>query len=203
MHKVFGDMLSGNCYKIKLLLQFLQIPHEWVPIDILAGETHKPAFTKMNPNTRIPVVELSPGQYLWESNAILNYFAEGTTFLPNDRYSRAQVLQWQFFEQYSHEPYIATARYINKYLGLPKEREAEYHGKQPGGHKALAIMDKHLAAQQFFVGTQPTIADISLYAYTHVAEEGGFDLSGYGQIQRWFKDFEQIPGYLKMLRENG
>jgi glutathione S-transferase len=202
MYEVFGDMLSGNCYKIKLLMRFLEIPHEWTHVDILVGGTHTDQFKRMNPNTRIPVVELAEGQYLWESNAILNYFAEGTEFLPQATYDRAKVLQWQFFEQYSHEPYIATARYINKYLGLPKAREAEYHAKQPGGHKALAVMEQHLAENQFFLGNQATIADISLYAYTHVADEGGFDLSAYVNIQRWFRDFEQIPGYIKMSREN-
>ena len=202
MYKVFGDMLSGNCYKVKLLLQFLNLPHEWVHVDILANETQTGDFRRMNPNARIPVVELADGSYLWESNAILNYFAEGTQFLPQDRYQRAKVLQWQFFEQYSHEPYIATARYINRYLGLPQEREAEYYGKQAGGHKALAVMDRHLSENQFFLGTQATIADISLYAYTHVADEGGFDLSDYGNIQRWCQDFETIPGYIAMAREN-
>ncbi|NER82092.1 MAG: glutathione S-transferase family protein [Leptolyngbya sp. SIO1D8] len=202
MYKVFGDMLSGNCYKVKLLMQFLRIPHQWIPVDILAKETHTSQFQRLNPNQRIPVIELDNEQYLWESNAILNYFAEGTKFLPAAKYERAKVLQWQFFEQYSHEPYIATARYINKYLGLPKEREAEYRGKQVGGHKALAVMDKHLAGNQFFLGTQATIADISLYAYTHVADEGGFDLSSYIHIQRWFRDFEDIPGYIKMAKEN-
>ena len=202
MCRVFGDMLSGNCYKIKLLMQFLEIKHEWVHVDILAKETHTEEFKQMNPNTRIPVVELGDRNYLWESNAILNYFAQGTKFLPPERYQRAKVLQWQFFEQYSHEPYIATARYINKYLGLPQAREAEYHAKQAGGHKALSVMEQHLAENKFFLGANATIADISLYAYTHVADEGGFDLSEYTNIQRWFKDFEQIPGYLKMAREN-
>ncbi len=202
MYKVFGDMLSGNCYKIKLLMQFLGITHEWIHLDILAGETHTAEFKTMNPNARIPVIVLNDGQYLWESNAILHYLAEGTEFLPQGRYEKAQVLQWQFFEQYSHEPYIATARYINKYLGLPKEREAEYHGKQVGGHKALAVMEQHLAEHQFFVGNRLTIADISLYAYTHVADEGGFDLSKYVNIQRWFRDFENVPNYVKMAREN-
>ena len=201
MYKVFGDRLSGNCYKVKLLMQFLNIPHEWVEINILANETHSDDFRHMNPNGRIPVVALENDRYLWESNAILNYFAEGTHFLPQDSYQRAKVLQWQFFEQYSHEPYIATARYINKYLGLPKEREADYYGKQAGGHRALTVMEQHLANNQFFVGTQVTIADISLYAYTHVANEGGFELSNYTNIQRWLRDFEQTPGYIKMTAE--
>ena len=191
-------MQSGNCYKVKLLMQFLSIPHEWIHVDILAKETHTEAFQRMNPNARIPVIVLPDGPYLWESNAILNYLAEGSDFLPQDRYQRAKVLQWQFFEQYSHEPYIATARYINKYLGLPKERETEYHAKQAGGHKALAVMDSHLKEHQFLLGSQATIADISLYAYTHVADEGGFDLAPYSHIRRWFKDFEQIPGYITM-----
>ncbi|MEM1308413.1 MAG: glutathione S-transferase family protein [Cyanobacteria bacterium P01_H01_bin.153] len=202
MCKVFGDMLSGNCYKIKLLMQFLSIEHEWIHVDILASETHTEAFKRMNPNARIPVVELTDGRYLWESNAVLNYFAEGTEFLPQEKYERAKVLQWQFFEQYSHEPYIATARYINKYLGLPKEREAEYKAKQIGGHKALSVMEKHLTENKFFLGDNVSIADISLYAYTHAADEGGFDLSGYMNIQRWFRDFESIPNYVKMAREN-
>lgn len=202
MYKVFGDILSGNCYKIKLLLEFLDIEHEWVHVDILASETNSEEFKRMNPNARIPVVELGDGKYLWESNAILNYLAESTEFLPQEKYEKAKVLQWQFFEQYSHEPYIATARYINKYLGLPKEREAEYYAKQIGGHKALSVMEKHLAENKFFLGASATIADISLYAYTHVADEGGFDLSEYVNIRRWFKDFEGIPGYIKMAREN-
>lgn len=201
IYKVFGDMLSGNCYKIKLLMEFLNIEHEWIHLDILARETQTEAFKQMNPNARIPVIALGEGDYLWESNAILNYLAEGTEFLPQDRYARAKVLQWQFFEQYSHEPYIATARYINKYLGLPQAREAEYHAKQIGGHQALAVMEKHLAEHQFFLGAQATIADISLYAYTHVADEGGFDLSEYVNIQRWFGDFEAISGYIKMAQE--
>ena len=200
MYKVFGDMLSGNCYKIKLLMQFLELKHEWIHIDILANQTHTNEFKRMNPNTRIPVIQLEDDTYLWESNAILNYLAQDTKFLPDDRYQKAQVLQWQFFEQYSHEPYIATARYINKYLGLPEERKAEYHGKQAGGHKALKVMNDHLANRQFFVSDSVTIADISLYAYTHVADEGGFDLSSYTNIHRWFKDFEAIPNYIEMKR---
>lgn len=198
MYKVYGDMLSGNCYKIKLIMQFLGIEHRWEHIDILANETHTEAFKTINPNERIPALEISGGLYLWESNAILNFLAEGSAFLPGDRLERAKVLQWQFFEQYSHEPYIATARYINKYLGLPEERKQEYEAKQPGGHHALAIMDAHLGGNKFFLGAAPSIADISLYAYTHVAHEGGFDLSSYHSIRRWFVDFEGIPGYIKM-----
>ncbi len=202
MYKVFGDMLSGNCYKVKLLMRFLDIEHEWIHIDILAGETHSNDFKKKNPNTKIPVLDIDDGRYLWESNAILNYLADGTEFLPEDKFTRAKILQWQFFEQYSHEPYIATARYIKKYLGLPKERESEFYAKQTGGHKALQIMDNHLSENKYFLGNVLTIADITLYAYTHVAEDGDFDLSKYSNIKRWFADFESTSGYIKMSREN-
>lgn len=202
VYKIYGDMLSGNCYKIKLLMQFLNIEHKWIHVDILAGKTHTKAFKLMNPNARIPVIDLGHDRYLWESNAILHYFANGTNLLPADRYLNAEVLQWQFFEQYSHEPYIATARYINKYLGLPEERKAEYYSKQSGGHHALKVMNDHLANHQYFVDNKLSIADISLYAYTHVAHEGGFDLSAYIHIIRWLKDFETTPNYIKMARNN-
>ncbi|MCF6225590.1 MAG: glutathione S-transferase family protein [Xanthomonadales bacterium] len=202
MYKVYGDMLSGNCYKIKLIMNFLEIEHEWIHIDILTSETHMDSFRMMNPNARIPVLKINEGKYLWESNAILNYLAQDTIYLPTDRYEKSIALQWQFFEQYSHEPYIATARYIKKYLGLPKNREGEYLSKQEGGHKALSLMEEQLKKSKFFLGDKPTIADICLYAYTHVAEEGGFSLAEYRNIQRWFSDFVLIPGYVKMDREN-
>ena len=198
MLKVYGDIQSGNCYKVKLLMCLLNIEHQWIVVDILAGETHSEDFKKMNPNTRIPVLEFDDGSVLCESNAILNYLAENTRFLPVDSYHRALVLQWQFFEQYSHEPYIATARYINKYLGLPEERVAEYHSKQEGGHKALLVMEDQLSQSPFLAGENMTIADISLYAYTHVAHEGGFDLSRYQAIQDWFTRIESQPDYLAM-----
>ena len=118
--------------------------------------------------------------------------------LPSEALSHAKVLQWQFFEQYSHEPYIATARYINKYLGLPKDREEEYRSKQTGGHRALKIMDEHLTGQDYFVDNTLSIADISLYAYTHVAHEGGFELSNYSNIQAWLKRVEHDCGHIKM-----
>lgn len=198
MLRIYGDSLSGNCYKIKLLLNILSIEHEWIHVDILAGETHTDAFKKMNPNRRIPVLVLANGSILLESNAILNFLAEGSEYLPKDRYLRAQVLQWQFFEQYSHEPFIATARYINKYLGLPKERRAEFEAKQEGGHKALSVLEQQLSRSDFLVGASLTIADISLYAYTHVAHEGGFDLEGYVAIRRWIDRIEQRDDYLAM-----
>ena len=198
MYKVYGDIQSGNCYKIKLLMSFLELEHEWLHVDILKGEAHSDEFRKLNPNTRIPVLELSAGSTLTESNAILNFLADGSEFLPAENFLRAQVLQWQFFEQYSHEPYIATARYINKYLGLPIERRAEYEAKQEGGHKALSVLEQGLTKSGFLVGETLTIADISLYAYTHVAHEGGFDLSSYTAIGKWLARIEQHANYFAM-----
>jgi len=202
-YRVYGDMLSGNCYKIKLIMQFLSIEHEWVHVDILAGETQTPKFGKMNVNGKIPVLEINDAEYLCESNAILNFLAEGSAFLPSGGLQRARVLQWQFFEQYSHEPYIAVARYINKYLGLPKDRQAEYESKQQGGRKALSVMEDQLSNTSYLVGESATIAAISLYAYTHVAHEGGFNLQDYPHIQAWFRRIESLPGYVEMARENG
>lgn len=145
MFKVYGDSQSGNCYKVQLLLHHLGIEHHWIEVDILAGDTHSAGFLAMNPNGKIPLLQLPSGEYLAESNAILNYLAHGTRYLPDDRLERARVLSWQFFEQYSHEPYIAVARFIARYLGLPESRRAEYEARQAGGHRALAVMEHALA----------------------------------------------------------
>lgn len=198
MYKVYGDIKSGNCYKIKLLMSLLDIAHEWVHVGILDGETRVAAFLAMNPNAKIPVLEIGPGVHLAESNAILNYLAEDTDFLPADGLDRARVLQWQFFEQYSHEPYIAVARFIAKYLGLPESRRQEYLAKQDGGHKALRVMESQLKETRFLAGDRYTIADISLYAYTHVAGEGGFDLSLYPAISAWLKRVSDHPRHVTM-----
>jgi glutathione S-transferase len=196
--RVYGDLLSGNCYKIALLLSHLDTPYEWVHIDILTGASHTPAFLARNPIGKIPVLELPDGRNLFESNAILNFLADGTALLPSDPWLRALVLQWQFFEQYSHEPYIATARYIAKYLGLPESRRAEYQAKQTGGHAALGVMETQLSRHDFFVGERFTIADISLYAYTQVADEGGFSLDGYPAIRRWLARVAALPRHMPM-----
>jgi glutathione S-transferase len=196
--RVYGDMHSGNCYKIKLLMNHLDMPHEWHHVDIMKGESRTPAFLARNPNGRVPLLELPDGRHLAESNAILNFLASGTALLPEDPWLRAQVLQWQFFEQYSHEPYIATARYIALYLGLPEARRAEYEGKQKGGHAALQVMESHLANLDYFVGDRFTIADISLFAYTHVAHEGGFSLAAYPAINRWIARIAAHPKHLTM-----
>ena len=196
--RIYGDIKSGNCYKIKLLCAFLALEHEWIHVDILAGETQRAEFLARNPNGRIPLLELDDGRTLSESNAILNYLAADSNLLPADSYQRAKVLQWQFFEQYSHEPYIAVARYIALYLGLPEERRDEYEAKQAGGHKALAVMEQQLVQSPYLVGETATIADISLYGYTHVAHEGGFNLSDYPAIRDWLARVEALPGYIAM-----
>jgi glutathione S-transferase len=201
VYRVYGDLGSGNCYKIKLLLCYLGLEHDWRHVDILAGEARAPEFLARNPIGKVPVLELPGGEYLAESNAILYYLAEGTRYWPSDRLQRAQVLAWQSFEQYSHEPYIAVARFIAKYLGLPEERRAEYESKHERGYRALDIMERHLASRDYFVGGHLTIADISLYAYTHVAHEGGFSLEPYPAIRGWLAAVAGEPGHVTMQGE--
>lgn len=198
--KIYGDGLSGNCYKIQLLCSLIGLEYQWVEIDVLAGDTQSDKFLTKNPNGKIPLLELVDGRFISESNAILNYLAVGTNYLPDDNYSRAMVLQWQFFEQYSHEPYIAVARYIAKYLGLPDDRRADYESKQPGGHKALRVMENQLLQTDFLIGDVCTIADISLFAYTHVADEGGFDLASYPAILSWLARIKTLPDYQAMIK---
>ncbi|WP_255044845.1 glutathione S-transferase family protein [Photobacterium pectinilyticum] len=163
---------AGNCLKIKLLLSFLGIEHQWKHVNILDNETKTTEFLALNPNGKIPTVVLNDGRVLCESNAILEYFAKNTPYLPKDSYQRAKVYEWLFFEQYSHEPYIAVARFIQKYQGMPEHRLEEYKSLQSGGHKALQIMELQLSKSKFLVGGSISIADIALYAYTHVADEG-------------------------------
>ena len=196
--KIYGDIYSGNCYKLKLLCSLLSIQHQWIAVDILKGETQTPEYLKMNPSGKIPLLVTDEGEYLAESNAILFYLARNSHFLPQDNIQQARVLQWQFFEQYSHEPYIAVARFIARYLGLPDDRKAEYESKQAGGYRALDVMEHRLDKGQFLVGNQCTIADISLYAYTHVADEGGFDLCRYPAILSWLKRIQSLDGYIEM-----
>ncbi|MHC4221296.1 MAG: glutathione S-transferase family protein [Planctomycetota bacterium] len=196
--KIYGDNHSGNCYKLKLLCSLLSIPHHWIDVDILNGETQTSEFLQMNPDGKIPVLVMEGGEYLAESNAILFYLAQNSHMLPEDDFQLAKVLQWQFFEQYSHEPYIAVARFIARYLGLPEDRKEEYKNKQTGGYRALDVMELRLQKGQFLVGNQCTIADISLYAYTHVADEGGFDLSQYPAVLNWLKRIQSLDGYVGM-----
>lgn len=196
--KIYGDIQSGNCYKIKLLASILEIDHEWTEVDILANETQTDEFLKKNPNGKIPLLELDDGRCISESNAILNYLAEGSGLSSEDAYEKAKILQWQFFEQYSHEPYIAVARFISKYLGLPDDRKEEYKSKQAGGHKALKVMEDQLSITDYLVSDRMSIADISLYGYTHVANEGGFELSEYPAIQKWINRIQSHQNYVGM-----
>jgi glutathione S-transferase len=196
--KVWGDSRSGNCFKIRHLCAELDIDYEWQEVDILASETRTPEFLRMNPNGKIPLVDLGAGRYLAESNAILAYLADGSTLAGADRYERALVLQWMFFEQYSHEPNIATSRFIIRYLGNPPDRQAALADKHAAGHRALAVMEQQLAAGEFMVGDRFTLADIALFAYTHVADEGGIDLSPYPAIRGWIDRVASRPRFAPM-----
>ena len=199
---LYGDAQSGNCYKIILLASLLDLPYQWQPVDILAGETQKESFTTLNPAGQIPVIELESGEYLAESNAIIQYLANGTTWWPVERLAQAQVLKWMFFEQYSHEPYIAVARFIRHYQGMPAERLEEFKSKQAGGIKALNTMEQQLSQHHFIAGEKPSIADIALFAYTHVAADGGFELAPYTGIRDWIDRITRMPGFIEIGAAN-
>jgi glutathione S-transferase len=185
MLTVYGMKASGNCYKVQLLLELLGRPYRWVEVNSAAGETRTPEFLAKNPNGRVPLLELEDGRRLPESNAILCFLAEASPFLPKDAFARAQVLQWLFFEQYSHEPYVAVARFICGWLPEDHPRRAELPRLRERGHQALAVMEQHLAGQHYFVGERCTVADLALYAYTHKAADGGFDLAPYPALRAW------------------
>jgi glutathione S-transferase len=176
---------SGNCYKVKLLLEQLQRPYTWEEIDIMQGSTRTAQFLAMNPNGKVPTLQIEPGVFLTESNAILHYLADGTAFLPADTLEHARALQWMFFEQYSHEPSIAVARFICKYLPVDHARRAELPRLHERGYHALAVMEQHLSAHNYFVAERYSIADIALFAYTGEAHIGGFNLAGYPAVGRW------------------
>jgi glutathione S-transferase len=198
MYTVYGDRRSGNCYKLQLALEQLALPYRWVDVGVLDGATRTPEFLALNPNGKVPVLQLPDGRPLPESNAALHYLADGSPLLPNDRYEHAQVLQWMCFEQYSHEPNIATARFIVQYLGRPAAREADLQAKMAPGRRALGVMEGHLAHHDWFVAGRYTIADIALYAYTHVAAEGGFELDDYPHIRTWLARVSAQPGYVPL-----
>lgn len=195
---IYGDHQSGNCYKIRLVAEMLGQTYTWHHVDILAGESHTPDFLALNPNGKIPVVRFDDGRLLSESNAIINYLAHGSALVPSDPFARAQVQQWQFFEQYSHEPQVAVARYLQKYLGLPDDQKDRHAACVVGSHRVLALMDAHLSTRSFFVGESLSVADVSLYAYTHVAPEGGVALDTYTHILAWLQRITNIAGYVPM-----
>ena len=203
MLRLYDNHTSGNGYKPRLLLAHLGIAYDHVEIDILNGESRTAAFLAKNPNGRIPVLELEDGTCLAESNAILFYLAESSRFLPSERLARAFTLQWMFFEQYSHEPYIAVARHWIQHFGMTDEQRAQLPAKQEGGRAALAVMEGHLGGADWFGGQAMTIADIALFAYTHVAGEGGFDLDACPAVRAWLKRVAAEPGHVPMNREGG
>lgn len=196
MLRLYDYLPSGNGYKVRLLLHQLQIPTRRIELDITKGESRTPEFLSKFPNGRIPAVEFDDGRLLFESNAILWHFAHGTVFLPADQTEQAQVLQWLFFEQYSHEPYIAVRRFLLTYPDLDDERRVLMDRLLRIGAEALAVMDSHLQRRTFFVGERYSIADIALYAYTHIAPEGGFELSQYRAISNWLLRVKAQPNHL-------
>lgn len=195
--KLYNSAISGNSYKVRLLLNELGISCTIVPIDILKGESRTEKFLKVNPNGRTPVLD-DNGFVLAESNAILAYLARGTKFLPDDRQEWAQVFQWMFFEQYSHEPYIATSRFLLQHRPDTPERAAALAVRRDGGWAALRVMEGHLSKNDFFVGDY-TIADIALFAYTQVSHEGGFPLDNFPKIRAWLERVKAQPGYISMM----
>jgi glutathione S-transferase len=195
MLRLYDYLPSGNSYKVRLLLRLLEVPFDRIDVDILRGESRTPEFLQKNPEGRIPVLRLDDGTHLFESNAIVCYLAEGTPYLPNDRLERAQALQWMFWEQYSHEPNIATVRFWVKYTGVPEEKRALLEQKRALGVRALKIMERHLEGRAFFVGERFSVADIALYAYTHVAPEGGFDLQPYARVRAWLDRVADRPRF--------
>jgi glutathione S-transferase len=196
--RIYGMSSSGNCYKVRLLMEQLQQPYEWIETDIRTGVTRQSEFLQRNPNGRVPTLEYEPGRYLAESNAILVYLAEGSRFWPQHRLQRAQALQWMFFEQYSHEPYIAVARFICATLPPQHERRSELPRLLERGYQALAVMEQHLAAMRYFAGDAYSIADIALYAYTHAAGDGGFDLQRYSAVRAWIECVQSQPHFVAM-----
>jgi len=200
MLRLYDFLPSGNCYKVRLLLSQLSIPFERVDINILKGKTRTTEFLSKNPNGRVPILEIESGQILAESNAILFYLSEGTEFLPSDPFLRSQVLQWLFFEQYSHEPYIATSRYWISILGKSEEYREAIEQKRKPGYAALTVMEKHLTSHTFFVDERYSIADIGLFAYTHVAHEGGFNLTMFPAINTWLERVKAQPQYISITQ---
>jgi len=197
MYRLHDNLSSGNGYKVRLLLSQLGIPFQRIEYDTDRAETRTSEFLAKNPNGRIPVLELAPGRFLPESNAILCYLAEDTHFIPADRFQRAQCLQWLFFEQYSHEPNIATVRFwLTHQVEMNAFRREALPVKRDGGYAALQVMERHLEHREWFVGTGYSIADIALYAYTHVAHEGGFDLADFPAIRQWLRRVAAEPAHV-------
>ncbi len=193
---LYDSPVSGNCYKVRLLLAHLGLAYERRTMDVVDRSNRAEVLGDLNPAQRVPTLVLDDGRPLGESNAIISYFGEGTRFVPDDRYERARMLQWMFFEQYDHEPAIAVARFWVAYSGTPERFADRLDERHAAGYKALDAMERHLAEHDWLVGGGMTLADISLYAYTHVAEEGGFDLERYPAIRGWLARVAAEPGHV-------
>jgi len=192
---LYDSPVSGNCYKVRLLFAHLGLDYERRELSVVDRSNRPEVLGGLNPGLRVPTLVLDDGRPLAESNAIIHYFAEGTPYLPGDRYERAQVLQWLFFEQYSHEPYIAVVRFWVLFSDAPPD-EAEIEARRRGGYAALEALEGHLATRTFLVAERYTIADIALYAYTHVAPEAGFDLDRHPAIRSWLDRVGEQPGHV-------
>jgi glutathione S-transferase len=193
---LYDSPVSGNCYKVRLLLAHLGIPYERREVDVVDRSNRTEVLGGLNPALRVPTLVLDDGRPLAESNAILWYFGEGTRFVPEDRYDRAQVLQWMFFEQYDHEPAIAVVRFWVAYSGRPEAFADQLEPRMKAGYRALDAMERHLEGREWLVAGEMTLADISLYAYTHVAHEGGFDLGPYAAVQGWLERVAAEPAHV-------
>jgi glutathione S-transferase len=192
---LYNSPVSGNCYKVRLLLAQLGVEYELRDMDVVDRSNRAEVLGELNPALRVPTLVLDDGRALAESNAILWYLADGTPYLPTDRFERAKVLQWMFFEQYSHEPNIAVVRFLVAFADAPAPA-SEIEARRKAGYRALDAMNRELAQRDFLVAGRYTIADIALYAYTHVAPEGGFDLSGYEAIGAWLRRVAEQPGHV-------
>jgi len=193
---LYDSPVSGNCYKVRLLLAHLGLPYERQTVDVVDRSNRDELLGDLNPALRVPTLVLDDGRPLAESGAILWYFGEGTAFVPSDPYERAQVLQWMFFEQYDHEPAIAVARFWIAYSGRPEAFADRVDERRAAGYRALAAMERHLGRRAYFVGERASLADVALFAYTHVADEGGFDLSPYPAVRRWLELVAALPGHV-------
>ena len=203
MITVYGYTPSGNCWKVAQILAMTGTAHRWVEIDSNAGETRTPEFLARNPNGKIPTMELADGAVITESNAILCHFAEGTEFMPPPGLARTRVLEWLFFEQYSHEPYIAVARNIISFLRAADANAARLEQCRVAGERALGVMEARLARHDWLTDHGPTIADIALVAYTQAADEGGFDLARWPGVARWIGRCLELPGVMALRRAPG
>ena len=193
---LYDNAISGNCYKVRLLLAHLGLPYERLELDVVDRSNRSEVLGGLNPSLRVPTILLDDGRAIGESGAILSYFGEGTRFVPADRYDRAQMLQWMFFEQYDHEPAIAVVRFWLHYSGVPAGFEDRFEEKTAGGYRALGAMERHLEGHEWFAGGAYSLADIALYAYTHVAHEGDFELERFPAIRAWLDRVAAVPGHV-------